>query len=188
MYDTILTDYYGVLDVSRYDSWLERHGLVRKGKFADISDLYDEGQISTQEFFDGLSQLSGVPSVNISQDFKEHIALNVELFELYKSLKDKYKIVLVSNAGKNTLRNILKQYNLESIFDDIVISSEVGIIKPDREIFDYALDRIGSTPEKSIFIDDHQFNTDAAEKYGMKAILYRGFGPLKDEFKKIGVL
>jgi putative hydrolase of the HAD superfamily len=188
MYDTILTDYFGVIDSSRYDSWLARHGYTRSGEFADLSNLTDEGRISMQQFFDGLGRLSGLSSDSIKNDFDEHAAINVELLELLKSLKGKYKIVLVSNASGHYLREILKRYNLEPIFDEIIISGEIGIIKPNREIFDYALDRAGTTAEKAIFIDDHEFNTVPAEGYGIKAVLYRGMGPLRAELKKLGVL
>jgi epoxide hydrolase-like predicted phosphatase len=56
------------------------------------------------------------------------------------------------------------------MFDDIVISGEVGLRKPEPEIFHLAADRIGLRPEECVFIDDLELNVDGARALGMTGI------------------
>ncbi|PIR04638.1 MAG: hypothetical protein COV57_03370 [Candidatus Liptonbacteria bacterium CG11_big_fil_rev_8_21_14_0_20_35_14] len=57
-------------------------------------------------------------------------------------------------------------------FDEVIISAEVGINKPDPKIYSLALDKIKSNPEESIFIDDLEKNLEPAKKLGIATILY----------------
>lgn len=181
-------DFFGVINSSLYDAWLHHHGHRRSGKFADISNSVDAGIISMQDFFDSLETMSGIPSNDIKAEFKTLSTINKPLVELIKSLKEKYKIVLLSNASGSYLRNLLRQHNLEPLFDVVVISGEIGLIKPGREIFEYALKEAGASHQSAIFIDDHKFNVDAAENYGIKSVLYRDVEQLKSDFRRLGVI
>jgi putative hydrolase of the HAD superfamily len=57
-------------------------------------------------------------------------------------------------------------------FDDLIFSAEVGFAKPDRRIFDRALDRLRVQPAEAIFIDDVQGNVEAAQAIGMAGIRF----------------
>ena len=63
---------------------------------------------------------------------------------------------------------------LHSSFDELVFSGEVGVRKPDREIFELAAGLVGARLERSVFIDDAPANIAAAESYGLTAVLHRG--------------
>ena len=58
-------------------------------------------------------------------------------------------------------------------FSPVLLSHEIGFLKPDPPIYRLALERVGCEAEESIFIDDRQVNVDAAKKVGMNAILYQ---------------
>ena len=61
---------------------------------------------------------------------------------------------------------------VEELFVDVIDSSEVGMRKPDPEIFHLALKRLGDiAPERSLFLDDYPGNIDAARSIGMQVIL-----------------
>jgi putative hydrolase of the HAD superfamily len=60
------------------------------------------------------------------------------------------------------------------LFDGVVISGEVGMHKPQPEIFHLGAERIGLPPEQCVFVDDLRENCDGAEAVGMTAILHRG--------------
>ncbi len=79
--------------------------------------------------------------------------------------------VLVSNSwGMGGYPRAL----LDSTFDELVFSGEVGMRKPDREIFAYAADRVGAQLTRCVFIDDAPANVAAAQRYGMTAVLHKG--------------
>jgi epoxide hydrolase-like predicted phosphatase len=63
---------------------------------------------------------------------------------------------------------------LEELFDAVVISGDVGLHKPDPEIFHLGAERIGVPPEDCVFVDDLRENCAGAEGVGMTAILHRG--------------
>jgi putative hydrolase of the HAD superfamily len=60
------------------------------------------------------------------------------------------------------------------LFDGVVISSEVGLHKPQPEIFRLGAERVGLRPEQCVFVDDLRENCEGAEAVGMTAILHRG--------------
>jgi putative hydrolase of the HAD superfamily len=62
---------------------------------------------------------------------------------------------------------------LDQIFDALVISAEVGMHKPQPEIYLLAAERVGTTPEGCVFVDDLRENCAGAEAVGMTAILHR---------------
>jgi epoxide hydrolase-like predicted phosphatase len=59
------------------------------------------------------------------------------------------------------------------LFDAVVISAEVGLRKPDREIFLLAADRIDVPPEECVFVDDLLPNAEGARAIGMEAVVHR---------------
>ena len=63
---------------------------------------------------------------------------------------------------------------LDELFDAIVISGEVGLHKPEPEIFRLGAERLGVEPAECVFVDDLRENCEGAEAVGMTAILHRG--------------
>ena len=63
---------------------------------------------------------------------------------------------------------------LDNAFDALVFSGEVGMRKPDREIFEHAASLVDAELAASVFIDDAPANVAAAEAYGLTAVLHRG--------------
>lgn len=62
-----------------------------------------------------------------------------------------------------------------AIFDHPIVSYQIGLMKPDREIFDYAIEQVGLPAETILFLDDHPTNVTAARGVGLRA--ERVFGP-----------
>jgi putative hydrolase of the HAD superfamily len=60
------------------------------------------------------------------------------------------------------------------LFDGVVISGEVGLHKPQPEIFLLGAERAGAAPEECVFVDDLRENCEGAEAVGMTAVLHRG--------------
>lgn len=59
----------------------------------------------------------------------------------------------------------------DGLFEHLVDSSEVGVRKPSPEIYRLALDAMNAVPERTVFVDDHPANVDAARALGMRAVL-----------------
>lgn len=78
---------------------------------------------------------------------------------------------LISNSVGS---DIYDRATLDELFDAIVISGEVGLHKPQPEIFLLGAERIGVPPEQCVFVDDLRENCVGAEAVGMTAVLHRG--------------
>jgi len=96
-------------------------------------------------------------------------------FEVLESLrKDGYKIAMIANAGSVGARNVIAACGLEDYFDTIVISEEVGIEKPAREIFEVALDKLKVKAENTIMVGN-RIDTDivGANRMGMRSVWFK---------------
>jgi putative hydrolase of the HAD superfamily len=86
--------------------------------------------------------------------------------------KGRIPLGLISNAWSG-LRELLRQLGLLELFDVVVISAEVGLLKPDPRIYWRALEGLGLPPEATAFLDDLPENVRAARALGMHGILFR---------------
>ena len=98
--------------------------------------------------------------------------VNWELLEFIKSLHPSYKVGLLSNAWDNLRQTMHNRWNIDGLFDELVISAEVGMVKPDPRIFHLALEKLGVQPAEAVFIDDMLVNVDAARQQGLAAIQF----------------
>jgi epoxide hydrolase-like predicted phosphatase len=99
--------------------------------------------------------------------------VNQELVELIRKLRGRYKIGLLSNAWDDLRQVLATRIPIVHLFDDIVISAEVGMGKPDPRIFQLAVERLGVEPVEAVFIDDVLINVEAARRVGLNAIHYQ---------------
>jgi HAD superfamily hydrolase (TIGR01509 family) len=85
---------------------------------------------------------------------------------------------LVSNCGDHT-RGLLVHFGFDALVEAFVLSSEVGFLKPDARIFQFALDRLGVAPESAVFVDDKVVFCRGARELGVGAVhLVRRAGPV----------
>lgn len=98
--------------------------------------------------------------------------LNQTIVNFMSELNGKYQIAILSNAGDQSRRMMEDVYHLDRIVDDIIISAEEGVIKPDPRIFEIAMDRMSADPEASLLLDDTHKNVSAAREFGMQAVQF----------------
>lgn len=108
------------------------------------------------------------------------------IFELLNSLKEKYKLALISNTTVFE-SVVLGKFDLINTFDVVTWSWEVGKLKPAPEIFQHTLQLLNIAPEESVFIDDGQKNITAAQALGMEGILIKDVETLKTSLRELGV-
>jgi putative hydrolase of the HAD superfamily len=89
-----------------------------------------------------------------------------------KHCQENFQTAILSNAGDRTRTLMEEGYNLDKYVDEIIISDEEGVIKPDPEIYKIALDRVGANAETSLLLDDTMENVLSARQMGMRAIQF----------------
>ena len=99
--------------------------------------------------------------------------LEENVFEVLEYLKQKYKLGIITN-GLHILQNSkIIASGLAKYFDDIIISGDVNIHKPDKEIFLMSCNNLGVKPDETVFIGDKlEYDINGAVNAGLKAILY----------------
>jgi epoxide hydrolase-like predicted phosphatase len=105
----------------------------------------------------------------IRDEFFAGDVIDRNLVDFLRGLRDTYKTGLISNAWSG-LRPWIVTHKFDDAFDLMVISAEVGVMKPDPRIFQYALEQFDVTPRETVFIDDFPENVEAARLLGMHAI------------------
>lgn len=104
----------------------------------------------------------------------ENGKINREVVDLVKKLKEKGIIcLLITSNEKYRLEYMKNKFNLDSLFDKIITSYDIGARKPDKKVFRYILDLIKINPEECLFIDDSLENVKVAQYFGMKVILWK---------------
>jgi putative hydrolase of the HAD superfamily len=149
---------------------------------------YHIGEISKDELREARFKKTfielGVPPDLLPNDFEdEYVKIGptkTNLFphahETLAYLKDKYTLHLISNGFKESTETKINNTDIIKYFDQVIISEVVGVNKPDKAIFEYALRVAGATKDESLMIGDSiEADIRGALAFGMDAIYFNPF-------------
>jgi len=187
-YKAIIFDFFGVIHADPYHAWLDNHGLVYEGRQASLVDAADLNQISMPDLYAGLGEITGQTAAEVEAEQNAARRLSAETVELIRTLSSNYRIGLISNAPSQYIRGILAEHEITDLFEALVISGEVGFIKPSPQIFEAALERLGVRAEEAVFIDDTTLNVTAAAQLGLTGLVFTGVSNLRQELIQLGIL
>jgi len=106
-------------------------------------------------------------------DFWSGDVVNVRLVEFIGSLRPRYKTAILSNAWSNAREAFIEIYDLGGVMDEIIISAEERLAKPDPRIYQIAVDRLGVMPHEAVFVDDMLANVEAARALGFCGVHFK---------------
>ena len=147
------------------------------------------GQISPEEELDGVfgGNLEKKVLDRVVKIFEEEWPQDPEMVALAKKLGERYRVALLSNT-EATHVSLWRKNGFVGIFDEVVVSNEVHLVKPDEKIYLLMLEKLGLQAEECVFIDDILENVEAAEKIGIHGIHFTGKQKMLQEFGKLGVV
>lgn len=131
------------------------------------------GQVTTIEHWQWVIDYLGLPQAQLPEFFQRFCSadqIDQELIAYIRKLRHQYRVALLSNASDNIRQLLTQTWGVANAFDEIIISAEVGMLKPDAQIYHLAVDRLGIKPQEAIFIDDIFENVQAARNAGLQAI------------------
>jgi epoxide hydrolase-like predicted phosphatase len=106
--------------------------------------------------------------------------------ELVREVGKSCKVGLVTNNAVDTRSRW--QANLPpDLFEVVIDSSEVGLRKPDRAIYELALDRLGVAASAAIFVDDQPIYVEGARSCGLHGVLFENLGQVRQSLIEAGV-
>jgi 2-haloacid dehalogenase len=166
--------------------------FLQEVNFMDWNAQQDKGRT----FAEGVAQLSGeFPHYShliqaYHDNWKESIGRSLEgTVEIMKRLKQAgYSVYGLSNWSAETFPLVRDKFGFFDLLDDIIISGDVGQIKPDPEIYEIALKRIGRPASECLFIDDALANIEQARKMGFSVIHFQSPEHLEWELKTLKLL
>ena len=97
------------------------------------------------------------------------------------------RLYAVTNWSKELFPVARKRFDFLDLFEDIIVSGDEGIAKPDSEIFEILEKRIGHSLRGCVFIDDSPRNVEGAGKAGLDAILFTDSGHLREDLTARGL-
>jgi epoxide hydrolase-like predicted phosphatase len=133
------------------------------------------GEISDKEHWAEVTRRLSRPLAETEEIRREFFAGDVvdrELVEFLRSLRPRYFVGLISNSWPD-LRDYIARRKFDDAFDHMVISGEVGVMKPEARIYQIALEQAGASPSEAVFVDDVYENIEGCEKVGIKGIHFK---------------
>ncbi|MBN1679216.1 MAG: HAD family phosphatase [Anaerolineae bacterium] len=162
-------------------AWDQRLGLPpgsveRAVHQSDIWVQVQLGRISNDAYWKGVAELLYTTPDNMDdlrRDYFSGDRLNDDLIDLIRALKEQgYPVVLLSNDSLQ-LEAKLRELDINTLFDQVLISAKIGVMKPDPTAYRVALRALKIAPFEAVCIDDLAANIHSAEALGIHAILYR---------------
>ena len=164
-------------------------------EFFRQSDLYHQGKMNDNEFYKlacDIFQICMLDQSEFYEAFNSIVSHPIsEVVELVKKLKEikKYKLIALSNVNASHWNYILtKNWKFLEYFDELILSYQLHMTKPDPKIFKYAIKKANCKPKEIVFIDDGLNNVRSAKELGMIGIHYKNMENLINEFKKLKII
>ena len=192
---TFIFDCFGVICEPVLNGWY-RDNRLKKGlvdeNLKSVFEKFDLGELSEDDIVDYFLKYDGVnlTKEEMREQIDAYLGIDGELVKVIKSLKSKgFKTALLSNANASFFeRKIYPTYpEFKDLFDELIISSEIGMVKPYKDIYEYTLKKINSKPEESLFIDDSKTNVDTAIDLDIQGFVYTNKDFFTDYLKSIGI-
>lgn len=187
-FDAVLIDLYDTFARSGWSSWqrrlADRLGVSREAMFQALTSTRPARSTGANPDIEGdlaaVIEAAGIEptpelvaeAVEMDREMGTSVRLYDDSLEVVRGLRARgVSTALVSNCSHNT-RPIVGRLGLEREFDAVVLSFEVGAMKPDRAIYRAALARLGDPdPTRSVFVDDQVEYCDGAAALGMQTFL-----------------
>jgi glucose-1-phosphatase len=157
---------------------------------ADLILEYETGRLSSREYHRTVCErlLMDVPMEEFQQLWGSMFLPEPLLSEsLLASLKQKYRLVLLSNTNEIHFDYVNRRYPILKHIEEHLLSYQVGCMKPDPQIFEVAIQRAGVSPAEIFFTDDRKENVEAARKAGIQAIQFESETQLIRDMRLLGI-
>jgi epoxide hydrolase-like predicted phosphatase len=155
--------------------------------FSDSAAKASRGEISVRMHWEAVRKALGIRPEDMPGFLEQYWSadeVNWQLLDYIRDLHPHYKVGLLSNAWDDLRQTLHARWDIDGLFDEMIISAEVKLVKPDPRVFHLAVVRLGVHPEEAVFIDDIAENVEAARKEGLIAIQYQETQKTLDELNQ----
>jgi len=155
----------------------------------NLVESFDKGKMTPQEFYEEVTKTlkAKIDYDSFYSIYSDVFSANPPVLKLMKKLKKRYRILLLSNTDVMRFGFIKKKFPEIFIFDEYILSYEVGLMKPEAQIYLEALKKAGAEARECVFIDDIKENVEAAQRIGIHGIEMKPETDLKAVLQKMGL-
>lgn len=168
----IIFDCFGVIFGEIAPIFFERH--FTKEKAIELKDKFfipaDLGLVTYEELFDNMSKELNMPNEDILKEWEALICLNESIVPVIRELGKTADIALLSNAPLGFVEKLFEEYDLSDLFDQIFISCNIKMAKPDPEIYRYCISQMNKNYDEIYMIDDNPANLEPLPAIGIKPV------------------
>lgn len=186
--EVIISGYHGTHELigKKYDISAEEFYKQKTEKNDIFLDLM-RGKLKEEEYWHEF--LKGKHWNITIEDLKETVRENLNqpvegTMEIIKKLKGKYQLILLSDQVREWMEYIQERNKDIKIFNQIILSYEIGSLKTDKQTFTDVLNKTQIVADETLFIDDYDQNVKRAEEVGIHGIIFKDAKQLKEELEK----
>lgn len=155
----------------------------------DVWNEHDRGILDDEEFI-AMASKNASDIEGPLRIYMKNVGKIITEYEYSKewlhSLKERgYHIYILSNYGKTPFKYAKEHFTYFGEVDEMVISSDVKMVKPEPGIYKYLLDTYELKPKETVFLDDRKDNIDMAKSFGMKGIVFENYQQGKKELETL---
>ena len=190
MIKAIIFDLGGVLFTNGTKQFIEkiskRYGIeeskVKEVMDGDLGTQYREAKITRDEFWNrALKELDIKTDIDdLEREWIDGYELIEGTRDIIQKLSSKYRIFFLSDNVRERVNKVNDRYNFLEWFESGVFSHEVGVRKPNPEIYKIVLDKIGIDPSEAVFIDDKSEMLIPANELGITTYLFTSPDKLRE--------
>ena len=142
------------------------------------------GEISVQVHWDNVAAALSLPqtvSPDLMRDFWRGDQMDHDLIAFIRALRPHFQTALLSNAWSDARQWLTEEWHIADAFDELFISAELGVKKPDRHIYEIVTEKLRIEPHQAVLVDDFQENIIAARDAGWLAVHFSSPRQAKEE-------
>ena len=167
--------------------------MVKESFPWDAHDQYERGIMNNEDWFITYKESLPQPCCLKRSDFwnawKLLLGEEKNTVNILEALNKQYSIWLLSNTNPKHIQDeIEKRYLFPSLVNGAVYSFDVGVRKPEKEIYKIAMQRANANPQECLFIDDLLENIQAAKQIGIEGVHFISSEQLKQELVHLGII
>ena len=194
-YSVIVFDLGNVLIPFDYNILIKKLDAVKTGLGKHFVDTYfanydfhrdfERGEISEENFIKRMLEIldHSIDGETFCNYFSSIFKQNKEVAALLPALKNKCKLILLSNTNSIHEKYGWEHYDFLKYFDDLILSHKIGAVKPEEKIYRAVEKSSGSPAEEHIFIDDIEEYVNAAKSFGWDGVQFKGYKSLVGQLK-----
>jgi putative hydrolase of the HAD superfamily len=162
---------------------------LRASLFGHDWRLFDRGQLTEAELLARLEICTGHSRdtlVAMVEAARGCLREKPETVKLARALRQRgFNLYCLSNMPSPFYEDLRRRHDFWDVFQGVVISGEIQMMKPEPEIYRHLLERFGLRAHESVFVDDLQANVDAAKAVGLHAIRFQNATQCQQELEEL---